>query len=140
MSSDTYRWLAKYYDHLFEFRRPFESARKRIVDPLLPRIESACDLGCGTGTFAVLLARRGIVTFAVDLSPDMCRLARERRGGRAVSVKVIEQTCETFGFTTLNLINCDLMRSIMFRPGGTFDECCGPLKKPCYPAGISSSM
>ena len=108
MSSDTYRWLAKYYDHLFEFRRPFESARKRIVDPLLPRIESACDLGCGTGTFAVLLARRGIVTFAVDLSPDMCRLAREKARRAAVSLKVIQADMRDFQLPQpVNLITCE---------------------------------
>src|SRR4051794_16017862 len=108
MSSDTYRWLAKYYDHLFEFRRPFESARKRIVDPLLPRIESACDLGCGTGTFAVLLARRGIVRSAVNFSPDLCRPPRKKAGGAAVSLKVIQADMRDFQLPQpVNLITCE---------------------------------
>ncbi|HYO83900.1 MAG TPA: class I SAM-dependent methyltransferase [Bryobacteraceae bacterium] len=88
MASDTYRWLAKYYDLLFELHGPSEKARAAVIGRLLPRIHSACDLGCGTGNTAIRLASRGIETFAVDLSPDMCRIARRkvRRSGLNVTV------------------------------------------------------
>ena len=49
---------------------------------LLRRVPSHCrralELGCGTGSFARLLATRAEEVLALDLSPQMVRLARER--------------------------------------------------------------
>lgn len=39
---------------------------------------SALEVGCGTGAFSRLLARRSDRVLAIDLSPQMVRLARER--------------------------------------------------------------
>lgn len=78
MASDRYHWLAEYYDHLFDRKQEFDTARKHILGTILPHVESACDLCCGTGVAALRLASRGIKTFAVDLSPGMCRLTREK--------------------------------------------------------------
>jgi SAM-dependent methyltransferase len=38
------------------------------------------DLGCGTGTLALLLAEEGYAVTGVDFSPEMVRLAREKAG------------------------------------------------------------
>lgn len=38
------------------------------------------DAGCGTGAFAVEAARRGAEVVAIDLSPTLVQLARERHG------------------------------------------------------------
>jgi magnesium-protoporphyrin O-methyltransferase len=38
------------------------------------------DAGCGTGTFAVAAAQRGARVLAIDLSPTLVDLARERHG------------------------------------------------------------
>jgi ubiquinone/menaquinone biosynthesis C-methylase UbiE len=55
-----YRWLAQYYDELFSpFRFPIDVARERILSRILPQVETACDLACGTGTTALILARKG---------------------------------------------------------------------------------
>ena len=40
--------------------------------------QNALDVGCGTGTFARLLADRSQQVTAIDLSPEMIRLAQER--------------------------------------------------------------
>lgn len=49
---------------------------------LLRRVPERCrcvlEIGCGTGDFSRLLARRAERVLAVDLSPQMIRLARER--------------------------------------------------------------
>ncbi|HYP52910.1 MAG TPA: class I SAM-dependent methyltransferase [Pyrinomonadaceae bacterium] len=49
---------------------------------LTSRIPERCrrilEIGCGTGSFSRLLARRAEKVVAVDLSPQMIRLARER--------------------------------------------------------------
>ncbi len=42
------------------------------------RCERALEIGCGTGAFSRLLAARAASVLAVDLSPRMVRLARER--------------------------------------------------------------
>jgi SAM-dependent methyltransferase len=106
--SHTYRWLAKYYDHLLEFRRPFEAARKVVIGPVLPRVRTACDLGCGTGTFAVLLAQTGIRVSAVDLSPEMCRITRQKAKSAGVPVRVIRADMRDFELPApVDLITCE---------------------------------
>jgi len=138
MPSDTYRWLAKYYDHLFDFRRPFDVARQHTVDPILPDVASACDLCCGTGTMALRFAAKGIQTFAVDLSPDMCRIARRKAREAALPVRVIRAEMQDFRLPqSVDLVTCefdalnhlprkrDLLRvaksvARALRPGGHF--------------------
>lgn len=105
----TYHWLAHYYDHLFEYDVPFRRAHRRILDPILPGVRSACDLGCGTGTKAAALAARGIKTFAVDLSPTMCRLARTKakEQGKA-AFRVIRADMRDFALPQqVDLITCE---------------------------------
>ena len=52
-----YQWLAQYYDEIFTFHLPwYELARQEILGAILPQIETACDLACGTGTTALRLA------------------------------------------------------------------------------------
>lgn len=54
---------------------------------LLARIPERCghvlEIGCGTGGFARLLAERAERVLAIDLSPQMIRLARERSSSHA---------------------------------------------------------
>ena len=42
--------------------------------------ESALEIGCGTGAFARLMAKRAGRVLALDLSPQMIQIARERSG------------------------------------------------------------
>ena len=85
-----YRWLALYYDELFSpFRSPMGAARKHLLGRILPNTKFACDLACGTGTTALALAREGIKMFAVDLSPVMCRLAREKARRAGLPLRVL---------------------------------------------------
>jgi SAM-dependent methyltransferase len=108
MASDTYRWLAKYYDLLFEFRRPFESARRRILEPLLPRVASACDLCCGTGALALQFAAAGVESFAVDLSAEMCRITRQKARNAGLEVRVIQEDMRRFRLPhPVDLVTCE---------------------------------
>jgi SAM-dependent methyltransferase len=108
MPSDVYHWLAKYYDHLFEYRRSFDAAREVIVGPILRRANSACDLGCGTGTTALLFASRGLKTFAVDLSPEMCRAARRKAREARLPLKVVQADMRDFRLPQrVDLITCE---------------------------------
>lgn len=108
MPSDTYRWLALYYDHLFHNDIATRRAHRAILTPLLPQVKSACDLCCGTGTLAVKLAAKGITTTAVDLSPDMCRLTREKARAQGVKLKVIRADMRTFTLAApVDLVTCE---------------------------------
>ena len=104
-----YRWLAEYYDRLFTFHLPwFEAARQRMLGNILPGIDSACDLACGTGTTAVMLARRGIRMYGVDLSPTMCRLAREKARRARATVRVLQGDMRHFRLPEpVDLVLCE---------------------------------
>ncbi|MFN7923786.1 MAG: class I SAM-dependent methyltransferase [Bryobacteraceae bacterium] len=108
-SSRPYRWLAKYYDRVFSpFRAPIDNARHQILEPLLPRIASACELACGTGTVALELARSGIRTYAVDLSPGMCRITREKALQQKVPLRVLRADMREFRLRErVDLVTCE---------------------------------
>lgn len=65
-------------------RATVRAGRDRMRETLLGwlpadlRGQRLLDLGCGTGALAVEAARRGAEVVAVDLSPTLVRLARER--------------------------------------------------------------
>jgi len=104
-----YRWLAQYYDALFSsFRYPIDAARERVLDRILPDVETACDLACGTGTTALILARKGINMYAVDLSPLMCRLARAKAARARLPVHVLQDDMRSFRLPeAVDLITCE---------------------------------
>ena len=63
--------------------------RRAWRDLLLPQLPPAparvADLGCGSGTLAVLLAGAGHEVRGVDVSPEMVRLAREKADAAGVA-------------------------------------------------------
>jgi ubiquinone/menaquinone biosynthesis C-methylase UbiE len=50
----------------------------RLLNRIPARCGRALEIGCGTGEFSRLLAARAESVLAIDLSPQMIRLARER--------------------------------------------------------------
>lgn len=111
-----YRWLARYYDELFSaFRTPFDVARELLLGRILRQVQIACDLACGTGTTALILARRGITTYAVDLSPLMCRLAREKAERARLPVRVLRADMRSFRLpqaVDLTTCECDALNHL----------------------------
>jgi SAM-dependent methyltransferase len=104
-----YRWLAEFYDTFFAaFSAPMNRARAQVLGGIVRRIHTACDLGCGTGTAALRLARRGVRVYAVDLSPVMCRLARRKIRAANVAVDVIAGDMRSFRLPeTVDLVMCE---------------------------------
>ena len=104
-----YRWLAQYYDDFFSpIRKPLDDARDRLLRRILPDVKTACDLACGTGTTSVDLACKGIRTYAVDLSPHMCTLARRKARSAQVRVSVLQADMRTFMLPEpVDLIICE---------------------------------
>ncbi len=74
-----YTLLARFYDQLQpQIPRMNRFARQKILRRLFPQVRTVCELGCGTGETALDFARRGRKVYAVDLSPTMCRLTRQK--------------------------------------------------------------
>lgn len=104
-----YKWLAEYYDRLFTFHLSwFEAARQRVLGSILPDVACACDLACGTGTTALLLARRGTRMYGVDLSPVMCRLARAKARRLGLPLRVLRSDMRDFRLPEpVDLVLCE---------------------------------
>ena len=104
-----YRWLAQYYDEFFSsFRSPINAARERALSRILPQVESACDLACGTGTTALALVRKGISMHAVDTSPLMCRIAREKADRAGLPLRVYRADMRNFQLPRpVDLVTCE---------------------------------
>ncbi len=109
MNTNSYTWLAQYYDELFQpFRLSVDAAHRHILAPILPKVTTACDLACGTGTTAIAIARHGIKVFAVDLSPKMCRITRTKSQRASVPVHVLRADMRDFKLPTpVDLIICE---------------------------------
>ncbi|GEK22706.1 class I SAM-dependent methyltransferase [Cellulomonas xylanilytica] len=73
--------LAQLYDPLDPDRRDLD-VYVAIVDELGAR--SVLDVGCGTGTFALMLAARGVDVVGVDPAEASLDVARAKPGGEAV--------------------------------------------------------
>ena len=77
----TDRRLAEVYDPLDQDRRDLD-AYAAMVDEF--GAGSVLDIGCGTGTFACLLARRGVAVTAVDPAEASLAVARAKPGADRV--------------------------------------------------------
>jgi ubiquinone/menaquinone biosynthesis C-methylase UbiE len=73
--------MTRVYDQLDPDRRDLD-VYVALVDELGAR--SVLDIGCGTGTFAGLLAGRGIAVTGVDPAAAMLDVARAKPGSGAV--------------------------------------------------------
>ena len=74
--------LARIYDDLDDDRSDLD-AYEAIVDELSAR--SVLDVGCGTGSFALRLAARGLEVVGVDPAPASLDVARAKPGADAVT-------------------------------------------------------
>lgn len=81
--------LAAEYD-LREAGNPIMQLMRRrslaMLESTFPEGATLLDVGCGTGTEAVWLAKRGRTVFAVDSSPQMLKVLSERADAAAVTV------------------------------------------------------
>jgi SAM-dependent methyltransferase len=74
-----------------------------LLGQIPERCRQVLEIGCGTGRFSRLLAGRAERVLAVDLSPQMIRLARER----------------SELYPNIDFVNCDVMTYQL--PDGQFD-------------------
>ena len=104
-----YRWLAEYYDRHITFHLAwYEAARQEILSSILPKLKSACDLACGTGTTALILAKQGVRMSGVDLSPAMCKIARHKTRRLRPPVRIIRADMREFQLALpVDLVLCE---------------------------------
>jgi SAM-dependent methyltransferase len=93
-----YKYLAEFYERIFTpgVSAIQEAARRAVLGEILPQVQSACDLACGSGNTAVTLAKKEIRVFAVDNSPAMCRLTGERARSAGVALQIIRADMRNF--------------------------------------------
>jgi len=106
-----YKLVARFYDQLQAAGggpAMNRHARRKVLGKILPQVRSVCDLGCGTGTTALEFARLGCRVFAADLSPVMCRIAREKARGARLPVRVLCQDLRSFRLPEqVDLVTCE---------------------------------
>ena len=85
---DSYTVLARCYDRLtadVDYERWADYVERHFRKLKRP-VRRVAELGCGTGSLACLLARRGYSVTAVDLSPDMLTVAEQKCRGLDVTL------------------------------------------------------
>jgi SAM-dependent methyltransferase len=106
LALQAYETLAESYAARID-RAPYNALYDRPATlSLLPEVtgQDVLDAGCGPGAYAELLADRGARVTAIDASPKMVQLARQRLGSRAkVQLADLEKPLE-FDPGTFDLI------------------------------------
>jgi ubiquinone/menaquinone biosynthesis C-methylase UbiE len=135
-----YRWLTRFYDPLVRV-----TAREATFKEALLRQASirdghrVLDLGCGTGTLALLVkhGHRGAEVFGLDADPEALKLARTKLSESGIEVRLdqglasaLPYTAESFDRTLSSLffhhlsseLKLEAMREVLrvLRPGGEF--------------------
>jgi ubiquinone/menaquinone biosynthesis C-methylase UbiE len=92
-----YHLLGRYYDDFLTAHRAWtDPIRQALLGETLANATVVCDLACGTGKTAIMLAQRGIRTYAVDISSTMCSLARRNAKKSKSSIRVMQADMRTF--------------------------------------------
>ena len=91
--ADREKWDRRYRDAVPVADRP--SADLLSLAEMLPRTGRALDVAAGRGQNAIWLARRGLETTALDISPVALDLIRERSAQAVVTIATIESDLET---------------------------------------------
>ncbi len=116
--ADRYAKYSKLKPHNALYERPATLS-------LLPEVEGrrVLDAGCGPGHYAEELLQRGAEVMAIDVTPAMVELARQRVGDRAtVRVADLEQPLDFLGDASFDLVTCPLTLDYIDDWGPLFAE------------------
>jgi SAM-dependent methyltransferase len=105
----------------------------RHIDPLFEAGETILDIGCGTGEDALHFTDAGLQVRAIDISPEMVRIARAR-GVDATVMRVEDldrmESCFHGAISNFGVLNCvaglhTICQSLahLIRPGGYLAVC-----------------
>ena len=96
-----YRVIQADFDRIADFSKDAWNHNRHyhgfLLRQLPPHCTEALDVGCGTGGFSRLLAERSDHVIALDLSPRMIQIARERSNPyRNIDVRIADATAWDF--------------------------------------------
>lgn len=102
------------------------------------RVKSVLDCGCGTGTHAVLLAKKGYDVTAFDFSAEQIKLARKKAKENNVKIKFYVGDIRNFDFGKFDAV-ISLYAPIMFGCKNVTDltNAIKSIKESLHPGGIS---
>ncbi len=89
-----------FYDDLFGRRQRFDQFQMEIYERIAHTAADGApgrrtiELGCGSGSQAICLARCGMQTLATDLSIEGCRVARATVEGEGLSIAILNADAE----------------------------------------------
>jgi len=135
-----YRQFAWYYHAGYypRFSRRVARLMPRVFRRFRLKPETVLDVACGEGTFACMMASRGLQVTGLDQSPAMLELARKRAIRSQVHVRLVRGDMRDLGFESeFDIVTCwydainyilriDELRSMFagvrraLRPGGLF--------------------
>jgi len=121
---ETYDFLAPNYDYskyLF-CTRWIEKAEEKIVNKWLGELSSpVIDVGCGTGRYAVKIAGMGISVIALDLSLEMLKMAKKKKGNKILPV-LADAECLPLKADSCGSVICTLAFNHLFSPASAVYE------------------
>ncbi|MFQ7057914.1 MAG: class I SAM-dependent DNA methyltransferase [Turicibacter sanguinis] len=92
-----YEAFSYYYDILMQ-DVPYSKWMAKTKQ-YLPQGSSILDVGCGTGTISILLAKEGYDVTGIDLSEDMLAIAYEKTLAEGLGIHYVQQDmCRLEGF------------------------------------------
>jgi SAM-dependent methyltransferase len=107
-----------------------------LLERIPPRCKAALDIGCGTGSFSRLLAQRSERVVALDLSPRMIEVARERSADTPnIEFEVADVTRRDFPPEAF-----DCVASIATLHHLPLDETLAKVKRTLRPGGVLAAL
>ncbi|MBH0158530.1 class I SAM-dependent methyltransferase [Fictibacillus sp. 5RED26] len=114
----SYQRFAYLYDELME-DAPYDEWLNFVKTSASKHLESGkrfLDVGCGTGSMTILLAKEGFDVTGVDLSSDMLMVAKEKAEAEKVNLSLFQQDMrelEGLGVYDCVTILCDSLNYIL---------------------------
>lgn len=140
--SGIYRDLAPFYDAM-NAEIDYETWADNVVATLQRRsphpVQCILDLGCGTGSMTIPLAKRGFDVVGLDLSPEMLSVAaaRAEKAGVTDRIQWTQQDMRDFSlYGTVDAAICTLDGINHLRTVGDLTACLGRVSEYLTPGGF----
>jgi 2-polyprenyl-3-methyl-5-hydroxy-6-metoxy-1,4-benzoquinol methylase len=129
----------EHYDFLVGAKRDF-NAQIKFIHNILKRhgVKTVLDCGCGTGTHAIMLAKKGYKITAFDYSRNQIEIAKKKAKKEKVKIDFRTGDIRKFAFGKFDAV-ISLYSVIMFacKDGSDLDKAMKSIKQSLSPGGIA---